>query len=289
MAAKGFGYSERDLGPNLIRFEGRHPWGIGVTATVVASEGEAAVFDSLMYPHDARCMAASLHQRGLRVKILINSHYHLDHTAGNQFFSGRILAHRLCSRLMKKDLPGATEWAKKNWPDRFGDFHPTPPNETFVRRATVRVGKEHLLAVHTPGHSPDSAVVLVKGARTALTGDAAMEFPLFVDGNSGDFLRSLRVIQKLAADFVLQGHGEVVPRAKLRQDVDYLVRCRDAVRAAGPSRPAQERVQATLLERFVGEQRLKHMPEVMVKAWTKAHLWNLQKISEEIAPVKERK
>jgi cyclase len=282
---KRIGYSEHDLTDNLIRFEGRHPWGHGVTATVIASEGEAAVFDTLMYPADSHRMAVSLHQRGLRPKILINSHHHFDHTAGNQFFPGRILAQQLCRKLMKAIIPEIRGWAKESWSDRFGAFDPTLPNESFVRRATARVGKMQLLAVHTPGHSPDSAVVVVKGARTILTGDAVMEFPLFVGGNSGDCLRSLRAIQKMEVDFMVQGHGGVVPSGKLRRDIDYVERCRVAVREAGSSPLRQKAVQARPLEEFVGEKHAKALPKI----FRQVHLWNLQKISQELAPAKTKR
>jgi cyclase len=275
--AKRVGYSERELSDTLIRFEGRHPFGIGVTAIAIVSQGEAAVFDTLMFPADSHRMARSLQQRGLRLKVLINSHFHLDHTAGNQFFSERILAHRLCRTLMKRDLLEMRKWAKEYWSDRYGSFDPKLPNEGFDRRVTLKVGQESLTVVHTPGHSPDSTVVLVKGARSVLTGDSETEVPLFVAGDSGDYLRSLRSIRKMDVDFVVQGHGAVARPTKVQLDIDYLSRCRAAVREAGPSGTAQKQVVARPLSEFVGEKRANELPRI----WSQIHAVNLQKISAE--------
>jgi len=275
-ARKKVGYSERDLSDGLIRFEGRHPWGIGVTAMVIASEGEAAVYDTLMFPSEGRRMARSIRDRGLRVKILINSHWHIDHIGGNQFFPGRRLAHRLCPNLMKADAPGR-KWAKKTWPREFHDYVLTLPNETLARRATVQVGKEKLIAFPTPGHTPDSISVLVKGARATLTADAAMELPLIGTGDSGEYLRSLRTISRTPAAIIVQGHGKVVPRSKVRLDIAYLERCRATVREAARSGASSATVLPLPLAQFIGEKRAKEFSPV----WKEIHSHNLSRISEE--------
>ncbi len=272
---KNVGYSERDLGENFVLFQGRHPWGVGVSATAFVSDGEAAVFDTLLHPSEGRRMARSLRERGLRVKAVVISHWHIDHIGGNRFFPGRILAHQLARKLWKTALPGHLQWAKETYRKEFRDFVPSPPTEFFIRRATIPVGKERAVAVHIPGHTPDSIALLVPGARTVLVGDAVNDLPVFDD--SRGYLRSLRTLQKMPVDTVVQGHGPPVPRTKLGRDIDYLERCRAAVRAARGSPASRAKALEFPLEMFVGGERAREL----APAWTWVHRENLEKISRE--------
>jgi glyoxylase-like metal-dependent hydrolase (beta-lactamase superfamily II) len=57
-----------------------------VTATVVYDAKDAFVFDSLWFPADTKEMLRKIKSRGLNIIGLVNTHWHWDHTAGNQLF-----------------------------------------------------------------------------------------------------------------------------------------------------------------------------------------------------------
>jgi len=126
-----------------------------------------------------------LRAENLKLKYVINTHQHFDHTAGNEglrsSFSAKIIAHKL-SRI-RKDIAVDD-----------GDF--------------VRLGNISIKVIHTPGHTPDSICLLVDNK--LLTGDT-----IFVGecgrtdlpgGNSKDMYESL--FNKLLK---LDDHVEVYP------------------------------------------------------------------------------
>ncbi len=105
---------------------------------------EAAVVDP---SYNSGEITRVLKTENLKLKYVINTHGHSDHTAGNQelhsSFSVKIVAHKL-SRV-KADVKVDD-----------GD--------------TISIGKVPLKVIHTPGHTPDSICLLVDNQKL-LTGD----------------------------------------------------------------------------------------------------------------------
>ena len=113
---------------------------------VVADEaaGEAVVVDS---SYNAGKIAQIIKTQNYRLKYIINTHGHSDHTAGNEelrsIFGAKLVAYRL-SRV-GFDI-GIDD----------GDI--------------LQIGKVRIRVIHTPGHSPDSICLLVDH-KNLLTGD----------------------------------------------------------------------------------------------------------------------
>jgi hydroxyacylglutathione hydrolase len=88
-----------------------------------------------------------LKTKNLKLKYIINTHGHSDHTAGNQelrsSFNAKIVAHKLSH--VKADI-------KINDGD------------------TIKIAKIQIKVIHTPGHTPDSISLLVNNQKL-LTGD----------------------------------------------------------------------------------------------------------------------
>ncbi|MEM2104718.1 MAG: MBL fold metallo-hydrolase, partial [Candidatus Bathyarchaeia archaeon] len=104
---------------------------------------EAAVVDPNFNVDE---IVQTLKKQNFKLEIIINTHWHRDHTAGNQelqkMFNAKIAAHKL-SKINKHIALDD------------GD--------------TLKVGRIKIKVIHTPGHTPDSICLLVNSK--LLTGD----------------------------------------------------------------------------------------------------------------------
>jgi hydroxyacylglutathione hydrolase len=105
---------------------------------------EAVVVDSSFNSGE---ITSILTAENLKLKYIINTHSHSDHTAGNEelrsMFSARIVAHKLSK--INADV-------------------------TVDDGDTIHVGSIPVKVIHTPGHTPDSICLLVDNQKL-LTGD----------------------------------------------------------------------------------------------------------------------
>lgn len=119
---------------------------------------------------NVEAIISQVKDQNLSVKYVINTHHHMDHTAGNKQirsrFGAKVVAHKLAK--IDKDISVGD-----------GDV--------------LRLGTLNIRVIHTPGHSPDSICLLVDNK--LITGDT-----LFVGecgrtdlrgGNSKDMYHSL--------------------------------------------------------------------------------------------------
>ena len=112
---------------------------------VIADEvsREAAVVDPSF---NANAIIQLLKNHGLNLKYVINTHSHIDHTAGNEYMRSSLGAKVVVHRLSKVDK-----------------------DISVVHGDVIEVGKISIKVIHTPGHSPDGICLLVDGK--LLTGD----------------------------------------------------------------------------------------------------------------------
>lgn len=204
-----------------------------VTAgAVITSEG-AILIDTLVFPEEARTIKQFLETRlDAPVRYVINTHYHADHTYGTCFFPrAQVIAHAKCYDLLDtrgREGLAATQFSTPE----LRDVSLVLPHLVFdVGVMTIHLGNKTLELRHSPGHSPDSIVVLVREDRVLFAADTMMPVPYFVDGSYDDFVASLHALKNGGFENVIQGHGEVVLRGEVEEviqgNLDYL----SAVRA----------------------------------------------------------
>jgi glyoxylase-like metal-dependent hydrolase (beta-lactamase superfamily II) len=214
-----------------------------VTAGVVVTADGAVVIDTLAYPDETLLIKRFVEKRlGTTVRYVINTHFHADHSIGTSLFPGaKVVAHARCRELLEKRgreslmqaKTASTEWR---------DVELVLPEIVFDGGSmALHLGNKTFQLMLTPGHSPDSIVVLVKEDRTLFASDTLMPIPYFVDGSYDDFVTSLKSLQNGNYESVIQGHGEIILRGeveeKIHEDLNYLRRLREAVNDAlnGPS------------------------------------------------------
>jgi len=193
--------------------------GAGGNIAVSVGEDGIVIVDDQFAPLAPRIKAAlkGLGDRPLRV--VLNTHWHGDHTGGNAVFgrTATIVAHenvrkRLVTGSPKIDLGGG----------KSKDARPPAPREalpiiTFQDRVSIHLNGEEIRALHLPsGHTDGDVIVHFTRSNVVHMGDdfVTYGFP-YVDLASGGSVRGIiaamdRAVKELPADVkVIPGHGTI--------------------------------------------------------------------------------
>ncbi len=161
-------------------------------------------------------------EHSLKVKYVLNTHGHPDHTCGNGFvkaiFHVPILIH-------EDDADFLGETGKKVM-RAFGFPENSPPADDLLRDTeTISFGELALRVMHTPGHSQGS-ITFVERSR-AFTGDTLFagsigrtDFPESSDEDMNDSLRKLTMLPD--ETLVYPGHGPDTNIQKEKEENPFL-------------------------------------------------------------------
>ena len=159
------------------------------------------------------------------IKFIINTHYHGDHTGGNEIFgrTGTIIA----QDNVRKRLQTGSNAAGRTTP-------PAPktalPIVTFNDTATVHVNGEDIRAVHFPhGHTDGDAVIYFTQSNVVHMGDDFFNgrFPFIDTANGGSVKGMIANVDKILISLpddvrVIPGHGDLSDKAGLRRFAEML-------------------------------------------------------------------
>lgn len=206
----------------------------------VGNDG-AFLIDDQFAPLTDRIVAAVAEITDQPIKFVINTHWHGDHTGGNENLgeAGSIL---VAHQAVRDRL--AMEWV---W-ERFGAESQTVearpesawPAITFTRDITFYLNGDELHAFHAPdAHTDGDAIIHFRNANVVHMGDTffAGRYP-FIDVGSGGSIQGIiaaaaRVLEMVDDDTrIIPGHGPVSGRAELQAYHDMLVGIRDLVQDA---------------------------------------------------------
>jgi glyoxylase-like metal-dependent hydrolase (beta-lactamase superfamily II) len=159
------------------------------------------------------------------VRFILNTHYHGDHTGGNEHFgkTAEIVAHE---NVRKRLASGSSRGGETVPPAPAGAL----PIVTFNDTLTIHLNGEDVRAVHMPhGHTDGDAVIWFTRSNVVHMGDDYFNafFP-FVDTDNGGSVRGLIAnIEKVLATVpndakIIPGHGTLSDKAGLRRFYDML-------------------------------------------------------------------
>lgn len=215
------------VSPDITRVRlGFYP---GVNAYLVREPDGYTLVDTGFFPH-GRVIERLL--PGLRVKRIVLTHYHPDHSGGAAYLQrvtrAPVLVHAadlpfVCGQKWFDEEPG---WAVARFMFKLvrliGLGRTEPPEEVVALQEGDRVGR--LQVLHTPGHTPGSCS-LWDGEQTLFCGDNLVNLLRFGVGipiwtlDHALQRRSIARYEGLGARLVLSGHGR-----PWRGDLDAFVR-----------------------------------------------------------------
>ena len=261
----------------------------GNAGFVIGDDG-VIVFDTFFTPAAIEELIAEIQTlTKLPIRYAVNSHYHLDHTGGNQVLVARgvpIIGHdnlvKWQTTRNKRFLPALEELQKRK-ADVAKQLSETPedqkdkraPLERQIRRLdammTIRLtnpsvtfgsgtvhlylGKREVILSTLPGHTGGDVLAYVPDANVVFTGDLGWSktLPNLVDATVNDWIPTLdKILSQYPTAKFIPGHGNVAEAADVRDFRDYLddLRARVKKGIADGLTLDQAKQQLTLPERY---------------------------------------
>jgi cyclase len=241
-------YKFQQIQPGIYSVLGTGTLNVGANSAVIVNADEVMVVDSHITPEAARVMLREIKTISDKpVRFLVNTHFHFDHTDGNQVFAPGvdIIGHEFTRRKLAGDflhepifvnsvaaLPkqiadlesrAAAEQdpatktrlqqqlaVQRAYQEQLKEIRPTPPNVAFSDTMTlVRGGREIRLLFLGRGHTGGDVVVYLPAERVVCTGDLLVNgIANLVDGYVNEWPAALDKLAALDFDDVIPGHGE---------------------------------------------------------------------------------
>lgn len=185
-------------------------WCLNNAGLVVGDDGRGLLVDTFATAaRTGRLRRAVLREVPAGPRMLVNTHFHGDHTFGNSAFpEALVIGHERTRRAMAEHglhLTGL--WPEVCW----GDIDLVLPQLTFRQELTVHLGGVRVEVFHLgpAAHTTDDTVVWLPGPRVLFTGDVVMSgvTPFCVMGSVSGSLAALERLAGLDPVTVVPGHG----------------------------------------------------------------------------------
>ena len=220
--------------------------GAGGNIGVSVGEDGTLIIDDQFAPLAGRIQAAIDGLGGAAPKLVLNTHFHGDHTGSNAHFgrTGTIIAHDNV-RLRLLNVENGERYAL--------------PLVTFADRVRIHFNDDEVDFIHLPnGHTDGDSVVWFKNANVIHMGDHLFNgrFP-YIDTASGGtvegFVSNLETVLKIVPEDirVIPGHGDLGSVVTIAESIEMIRATQKQVRdATAAGRSAEDIQKAGLGERW---------------------------------------
>jgi cyclase len=209
----------------------------GANAGFVIGDNGVAVIDTFENPEAAKRMLAEIRKlTNLPVKFVVNTHYHIDHVAGNRIFQEAgavVLAQRnVRSWIHSENLKFFGKDIKPEEKTEVAELG--SPDIIYDAGTTLFLGSRLINVRVFPGHTGGDSVVFLPDASVVFCGDLFWRntLPNLIDATTTAWLPTLDALSAAApaATFV-PGHGDVGTASDVKAFRGYLADLRELVAA----------------------------------------------------------
>lgn len=235
--------------------------GAGCNAGIIDLGDQTIIFDPFLTPQAAaELQAVAESVTSSPVKLVVNSHHHLDHIGGNQNFPANtaIVSTSLTRELIDAQAAQQLTTLEEQTTERLAELEkqassarksvekqdaqqalaqwrflqealPTwqfrLPTMTFDQRLVLYGSRRQVeLLTYGSGHSPSDAILYLPEEKIAFMGDllTIQSHPALQDGDPGELPRILDLVNRLQPQKLVPGHGPVGGPPDLQVMQQYL-------------------------------------------------------------------
>jgi len=209
----------------------------GANAGFVIGDNGVLVIDTFENEPAAKQMLAQIRKlTSLPIKYVVNTHYHLDHVAGNKIFADAgavVIAHQ-----------NVAGWIHTENLKFFGkDIKPEQrsmveslfvPDISYESALSLSLGSRTVYVGFAPGHTGGDSWVAIPDAQVVFWGDLFWRktLPNLIDASTSDWVKTLGDFSDFAhsTGIDVPGHGDVGTNAEVAEFRDYLINLRAMVK-----------------------------------------------------------
>ncbi len=210
--------------------------GEGSNITVSTGPDGALLVDDEYAALTSKVRTALVALRSPTVRWVVNTHWHDDHSGGNEAFArdgATIIAQENAGRRMRSDHVQSLYGLQKAFPPIAW------PTITFDQSLRLRWNGDDIDVIHVgPAHTDGDTIVYFRQQNVLATGDlfvgADYRPSFFDDLNGGSAQGMIAAVDTLLGlidehTVVVPGHGDITDRAGLQDYRNRLVSCRDRI------------------------------------------------------------
>jgi cyclase len=236
-APAGLPFILKPLGHNVYAAIDDPKGDAGANAGFVIGDNGVLVIDTFENEGAAKQMLAQIRKlTSLPIKYVVNTHYHLDHVAGNKIFADAgavIIAHQ-----------NVAGWIHTENLKFFGkDIKPEQksmveslfvPDISYESALSLSLGSRTIYVGFAPGHTGGDSWVAIPDAQVVFWGDLFWHktIPNLIDASTSDWIKTLGDFSEFAhsSGIDVPGHGDVGTNADVAEFRDYLGNLRNLVK-----------------------------------------------------------
>ena len=231
-------FSLHEVGPGVWAAVAVPGSSAGSNAGFVIGDDAVLVVDSFQDPAAAQALLHVIREKTqLPVRYLVNTHYHLDHVAGNGVFAatGAVIMAQGNVRAWERTENLKFFGAKITPAQRQMVQAYVLPSVVYNHGIELHLGQRAVVVRVLPGHTGGDSVVVIPDAHVVFTGDLFWNhsLPNLIDADTRAQIQSNVVLAQDYPDATfVPGHGETGSATDVHAFHDYLVALRSAITTA---------------------------------------------------------